>query len=98
MWSFHRFILSGQILQLIGPGEGTGTIFNPSGTELINCVELCHLSPGVLSELSTQPELTNSSHSTINIQDGKIGYLKDGYLHDKRIFLFKKNSFPDFLK
>ena len=58
-----------------------GTMSNPSGTGLVNCVELGHLSTGELSELSINPELTNSSHSAINIQGGEIGYLEDGYLH-----------------
>lgn len=66
---------------------------NPSGTELVNCMELCHLSTGVLGEFSVNPELTNSSHNTINIQDGKTGYLGDCYLHYKRFFVFEKILF-----
>ena len=73
-----------------------GTMSNPSGTGLVNCVELGHLSTGELSELSINPELTNSSHSAINIQGGGIGYLEDGYLHYKRFFLFKKVLFQIF--
>ena len=91
-----RLIISGQILELAAPGECMGTVSNPSGTGLVNCVELGHLSTGELSELSINPELTNSSHSAINIQGGGIGYLEDGYLHYKRFFLFKKVLFQIF--
>ena len=72
------------------------TMSNPSGTGLVNCRELGYLSTGELSELSINPEPTNSSHSAMNIQGGETGYLEDGYLNYKRFFLFKKVLFRFF--
>lgn len=43
----------------------------------------------LLSELSVNSEVTNSSHGTINIQGDKTGFLGDVYLHYK---VFKKFS------
>lgn len=88
----------GQITELVAPGECTRTGSNPSGTELVNHIKFCHLSTGVLSELSIHPELTNSSHSTINIPDDKTGFLGDGYLHYKRFFPYQKIPFQISLK
>lgn len=91
-------VISGQITKLVVPGECTGTLSNPSQTELVNHIKFCHLSTGMPSELSINPELTNSSHSAINTQDDKTSYLGDGYLHYKRFFLYKKIPFQISLK
>lgn len=54
------------------------TDYNPSETELGNCMELCHLSAGVLSEVSTNPDQTNASHSTKISRMAKHCYLGHG--------------------